>query len=613
MNILHELKERRLAQYAAAYAATGWVALEVIDQLVGNEILPALTYPVALTLFICGIPGVLIVTWFHGARGDQKAPAVEKLLLTSVALIALGVSGYVIQRDVAARAAEAAPLENLDPTEDPRRVAVLYFEGRGAPEGGDFLAAGLTESLIDELSSVDVLSVVSRNGSAMFRGRPAPADSIGRTLQVGTLVEGTVTETAERVRVDVSLVRAATGKQFASTRLERPRAELLELQDDLAAEVALFLREELGAEIHVIAEQAETDDVEAWELYHRAEDLAEGVTALTVEENLQAAARQLDEADSLLARAERRDPDWVRPPTQRGWLAYRRSRLGGLDRSNLDLIQGGMVHAQRALALDPQNPDALELRATLQYWRYLLNLVEEPGQAPRLFAAAEADFEASVAANPAQASAWTSLAHLRLNKGETAAAKLAALRAYETDPYLRNANLTLWRLFSASLDLGDGVEAASWCREGLRRFPDDFRFRECQVQLYALPGQTPDIDHAWQVCDELVQLSPLGRRAFDEKRCQVFVGMALVRAGLADSARAVLLRARAGPELDPVRELSNFEAMARSWLGDMDEAFELLAEFLAANPAQAESIGQEDSWWTEDLRADPRFQTLLKR
>ncbi len=613
MNILHELKERRLAQYAAAYAAGGWVVMEVIDQLAGNEILPALSYPVALALFICGIPGVLIVTWFHGAKGDQRAPALEKLLLISVGLIALGVSGYVIQRDIAAREAAAAPLENLDPTEDPRRVAVLYFEDRGSSEDGDFLAAGLTESLIDELSSVDVLSVVSRNGSAMFRNTPAPADSIGRALRVGTLVEGTVTQTEERIRVDVSLVRSATGQQFASTRLERPRAELFELQDDLAAEVALFLREELGAEVHVIAEQAETDDVEAWELYHRAEDLADGVTALTVEENLEAAARQLDEADSLLARAERRDPEWVRPATQRGWLAYRRSRLGGLDRSNLDLIQDGMVHAERALRIDPNNADALELRATLQYWRYLLNLVEEPGQGERLFTAAEADFEASVAANPGQASAWTSLAHLRLNKGETAAAKLAALRAYQTDPYLQNANLTLWRLFSASIDLGDGVEATSWCREGLRRFPDDFRFRECEIQLYALPGQTPDIDHAWQICDELVQLSPLGRRAFDEKRCQVFVGMALVRAGLADSARAVLLRARAGPELDPVRELSLFEAMARSWLGDMDEAFELLAEHLAANPGQVESIGKDVNWWIEDLRDDPRFEALLQR
>ena len=55
------------------------------------------------------------------------------------------------------------------------------------------------------------------------------------------------------------------------------------------------------------------------------------------------------------------------------------------------------------------------------------------------------------------------LAH---GQAEIAEAKLAALRAYEADPYLRDANKTIWRLFQSSLDLEDAVESAHWCDEG---------------------------------------------------------------------------------------------------------------------------------------------------
>jgi eukaryotic-like serine/threonine-protein kinase len=299
--------------------------------------------------------------------------------------------------------------------------------------------------------------------------------------------------------------------------------------------------------------------------------------------------------------------------TQRGWLSYRQARLSGsFDKTYYgERIEKGLGHVDQALKLQPGDPDALELRGTLRYLRWLLNLAPDPTEAERLMVDAEKDLRASVAANPEQASAWNTLSHLLINKLETAEAKLAALRAYDADPYLTSANLTVWRLFSTSLDLEDGVEAKHWCSEGERRFPADPRFAECRIWLFALKGQKPDIDKAWSLLDEYLRLSPPNTRDFLRLRGQMLVAMALARAGLADSARAVAERSRADAEMDPPRELVSFEAIVHTILGDKDEAIRLLGRYFATNPQQRSSNDRDETWWFQSLRGDPRYEALV--
>lgn len=607
---LKDLKERRIARFLVTYAAAGWVALQLVDQVVDRSVLPEVVYRVALTLFLCFLPGALIVAWFHGAKGAQQAPVMEKWLLGVVAIFALGAS-VVVARANLAPAGPAGPIE-LAATEDPRRVAVLYFGAQGGGEDAEFLATGLTESLIDELSTVDALTVVSRNGSQLYRSdRPAP-DSIGRALQVGTLVDGSVAVAGDRVRVTVSMVNAADGSQFESTRFERPRAELFDLQDTLSLQVADFLRRRIGQELGQIELRRGTEVPEAWELLQQAT-----VAALNAQETLghgdvEGASRELVRADSILVRAESADPSWVEPVTRRGWLAYRQSRLGGFDRSQYDAwIATGLGHAERALAMAPEDPSALELRGTLIYWRYLLNLIPDPDEADAAFHEAEELFRRS-----GTPSAQSSLAHVLMNKGEPEFAKMAALNSYDADPFLENANLTVWRLTSASWSLGDEREARRWCDEGVRRFPEDFRFHQCQLMLYAMRNVRPDVPAAWEHLRRFVELSPAQLRELHEKQGLQYVAMALVRAELPDSARAVMVRGRASPDIDPVRDIAFLESMPRGWLGDWDEAVRLMGLYLAANPALVEAYRQSLAadrtfWYHEGLSAQPRFRSLL--
>jgi serine/threonine-protein kinase len=502
---------------------------------------------------------------------------------------------------------------------NPNRLAVLYFEkAPGSSDSLGYLADGITEALIHELSAVSALQVISRNGVLPFKAARVAPDSIARALQVGTLVEGTLSQASDRLRLSISLVNGSTGTEIGSKTLERPREQIFALQDDLVKEVAFFLRQQLGREVQLESARVGTSNAGAWELVQKALTEARGAEPLVAAGDTAAASRQYQRADSLLAQAEASDPAWVTPPTQRAWLAYRRARAAGVEKGPGDeWTRKGLEHAEKALGLKPNDPDALEARGILLYWRWLLNLEPDAGKAAKLLADAEADLRASVGENASQASAWTTLSHLLINKSETAEAKLAAMRAYESDPYLANADVTLWRLFSTSSDLEDAVAAKHWCEEGYRRFPNEPLFTECQLWLFFLPGQKPNIPQAWKLFEQFVQLTPSDEREVERLRGQMMVAVVIARAAAAsgnaalrDSAQAIVARSRGNATIDPTRDLAQWEAIAQTILGNKDEAFRQLSLFLATNPQQRESLGKEQLWWFRDLQSDPRWAAL---
>jgi hypothetical protein len=225
-----------------------------------------------------------------------------------------------------------------------------------------------------------------------------------------------------------------------------------------------------------------------------------------------------------------------------------------------------------------------------------------------------------VSISPTNASAWSVLSHLHYQKPDFTEAKLAALRAYEEDAYLSAAPDIVWRLYTTSYDLEDFSGASQWCAEGARRFPDNPRFVECRLWLLTGRARDADIPRAWALVDSLgARLTPSERESRGREHQMVVAGViARVAAGdsarrssLADSARRVLLRARAGPEADPEGELLGTEAFVRTLLGDKDEAFRLLKQYFVANPGHRALFAQGNTWWWRPLRDDPRFAELV--
>ncbi len=542
-----------------------------------------------------------------GRTGRRSLP--RKAIAAVSAVAAVGIGFGIWQFWPGGGSGSAVSAGGLDPA----NVAVLYFDDLSSTGELGHVADGLTEGLIDQLAQVRGLDVVSLNGVAQYRDTELARDSIARALSAGSLVLGSVEPAGDRLRVTTRLVDGESGVDIERASFELPAADLLAAQDSIVESTSRFLRQLLGEEVRIRERRAGTASVEAWTLVQRAERARKEGEELRSEDRDRAfdAYRQ---ADSLLRLAEAADPDWPDPVIQRARTVYATSRLYDRDPQQAgEWIEVGLGVAERALELSPNDAEALEVRGTLRYFKWLHHLVDDPDQAEHLYESARQDLEAAVQTDPQLARGYSLLSHLYSQTGDLMSVAIAAQRAYQEDAYLRNADVIISRLFTVSYDLEQHSQAARWCAEGRRRFADDYRFARCRLMLMTMPEAEADVELAWQTVAEWGELSPERLAEYHGHLARMYVGGVLARAGLADSAARVLEGARADRELDPRRDLAWTEAYMRVLLGDHDEAIDLLTQYMAANPDQIHGADSEADvyWWWKDLRDDPRFQRVV--
>jgi eukaryotic-like serine/threonine-protein kinase len=495
-----------------------------------------------------------------------------------------------------------------------RSIAVMYIEDRSPGNQMGYLADGITEALINELSAVPQLKVISRNGVAPFKGKPA-SDSIAKALNIGTFVTGVLTPApGGNLKVELQLVDASTNKNLATTKVPAyPPDKLLELQDSLARDISFALRQHLGDEITAITLKAGTRNNAAWDAMQRANQIISDADALIRARQVPGALQKIDEADAALAKVEPIDKSWTQPIVDRAWLSFRKARLlGSSDANFAKVLEAGLAHADRALKAAPADTAAIEVRGTLHYWQWLNNVVP-PENAAAVLKSAEADLTAATAlGNGGTATAWNALSHLRINKGELTLAKLAAENSVKADPYLADVDRTIYRLFGAALDLGEPKEADRWCAEGNRRFPQNFLFTECKLLLLGMRGGAkPMPDSIWALRDSVVAAAPPNRKAFFELKSKILAALALVQAGLPDSAKRVAEANQGDSEVDPLKDLANLAAIVFAQAGDTDKALEYLAKYLSANPQARAFQAKNNSEWFKPIRNDPRYTALV--
>jgi len=499
---------------------------------------------------------------------------------------------------------------------DSRRVAVLYFTDLSRDSSLGYVAAGLTEGLIGELNKVRALNVVSPNGVAPYRGTDVTRDSIARALHAGTLVEGSVELLGERVRATVRLVDGTSGADVGErVSFTLPGKQLLQVRDSVIQEAARLLRARVGDEVQLRELQAGTSNPDAWALVQRATDIRRvGERALATGDATAAivAARR---ADSLGALAEHVDPGWAETAVLRGQVALLASRAG-TDRTERGArIRDGLEQANRALRLTPASPAALALRGTLSYQLWRLNLDNDPTRRAALLDSAQSDLEAAVGADPTLATAHAVLSQLYYSppREDLVAVVLEARAAYESDAYLRDAETILDRLFWASHDLAQFPEARRWCDEGGRRFPQNWRFTECQLWLLLIPGADLDIRRAWTLAARADSVTSVPERPFRGRLRQYLVAGVLGKAGLRDSAERVYDRARTDdPATDEEGDLPAVEALTRAQMGDNDRAIALLKRYVATHPGHSFQRGGTLHWWWRGLERHPDFRAVLR-
>ena len=494
-------------------------------------------------------------------------------------------------------------------------IAVLYFDDRSEGHSLRYLSDGLTEALIHELGMVKALHVTSRNGVMPFKGKDVAPDSIAKALSVGTIVSGTIAQSGDKIRVTVDMLDARTGSSIGSTSIEKTKADAFALQDTLVTEVSAVLRKQLGQQVEVLTSKAGTSNAAAWEAYQRAMQTANQGDSLVGAGDITTATHVLQNADSALGAVATQDGKWSAPSAQQAVIAYRLARLALATGAGMDAvgqrIDAGIKAADKAIAATPNDADALDGRGSLRYLQWLLGL--SPGDADKAIQSAEADLTASIKANPAQASAMNTLSHMYAVTGRAVDGKVMAGRAYEADPYLTDANKTVWRLVMLSNDLEFPTEAKKWCDELARRFPNDYRSAECRLWLLAAPNQTPapTADAIWKADEAYLAANKVDKPDVAKRKGMMLAAIGLIRAKLPDSARSVINRSEGSESLDPSGDLVYLEAMARSQLGEKDKAISLLKNYYAAHPQQQRYAAKDGSFWWKPLKDDPKYQALV--
>jgi serine/threonine-protein kinase len=501
---------------------------------------------------------------------------------------------------------------------DPHNIAVLYFEDQSPRSDLGYVASGLTEGLIRSLGSVTGLSVVSKGGVAPFRAGGVARDSIARALRVGTLVQGSVEPENDNIRVTIRMLDDA-GVELDRATFTKSGKDLVALADSLADEAAVLIRRRIGVEAQLSRTRAGTQNTDAWALLQRALQRRSRGDSLYRAGDAVGFAREYLASDSLAGVAEKFDPQWTEPIILRGTLDYWRSRRATDDPGLANkAIDAGLEHARRALALEKDNPDALELRGDLNYWRWLYPLEPDSLRRKALMASARADLERATQLGQSQAGAYAMLSHLYANAPDKTLVDvvLAASTALEKDAYLGNADAIINRLTHATYDLGQFPDADKWCREGQRRFPKDARFVECELLIMtskfveADPVKAPA--RAWMLADSVVRLTPDERdQRFERLYTRVLVAGVLARAGLRDSAQRLLRNTKDDPEVDPSRDLANTAAFIWTLAGDTTEALNQIKAYLVTNPSRRPDFRDNPNWWFRGVSNDPRYKALV--
>ena len=153
---------------------------------------------------------------------------------------------------------------------DKPSIAVRPFSVLSESKGLEFLADGLAEDVITLLARVPGFFVISRASSFAFRNPDISLAAISRQLGVRYVVEGSVRDAGDRIRVSAQLSEAVTGRVLWSGKFEVGRLETFELQDDIARGIIVELEPALTrAEIAIIRRQR-PGNVDAWGFYHQA-------------------------------------------------------------------------------------------------------------------------------------------------------------------------------------------------------------------------------------------------------------------------------------------------------------------------------------------------------
>jgi TolB-like protein/Tfp pilus assembly protein PilF/predicted Ser/Thr protein kinase len=166
-----------------------------------------------------------------------------------------------VLRDLKALSSGHAPLQVE------KSIAVLPFTNMSGDPEQDYFCDGMAEEIINALTHIKDLRVIARTSSFVFKGRQEDVREIGRKLNVGALLEGSVRRSGDRIRITAQLIHVADGVHIWSERYDRRLKDVFDIQDEITLAIVDHLKITLmGQEKEAIVKHY-TDDPELYSLY----------------------------------------------------------------------------------------------------------------------------------------------------------------------------------------------------------------------------------------------------------------------------------------------------------------------------------------------------------
>ena len=166
------------------------------------------------------------------------------------------------------------PLDTPPPLiTDKPSIAVLPFVNMSDDKEKEYFADGMTEDIITGLSCDHRLFVIARNSTFAYKGQSPDIRNVGKELGVRYVLEGSIRPVAERLRITVQLIETDTGSHVWADKIDRPLAEIFDIQDDVVDSLVSALCANLSVAEGKRAARQEPENLEAWQLCVQAETI----------------------------------------------------------------------------------------------------------------------------------------------------------------------------------------------------------------------------------------------------------------------------------------------------------------------------------------------------
>jgi TolB-like protein/class 3 adenylate cyclase len=214
----------------------------------------------------------IVLPWERDVQLKQAASAVavrarRKSLFAwaAAAFFAIAVIGGLVWWRQLKTASQTPPVNAAAPTA--RSVAVLPFVNMSADKENEYLSDGITEDLCTALTQIKGLHVPARTSSFAFKGKTEDIRKIGEQLNVGTVLEGSVSKAGNKLRISAQLINVADGFHLWAANYDREMTDILEIRSDISRQVVDALRVQLGIEETQRLARKPTETSEAYETY----------------------------------------------------------------------------------------------------------------------------------------------------------------------------------------------------------------------------------------------------------------------------------------------------------------------------------------------------------